>query len=42
VKTIDVIHPRGDAEGALGFQLTHGKNRKIHAQFKDLWIRPTD
>jgi hypothetical protein len=42
VKTIDVIHPRGDAEGALGFQLTHGKNRKIHAQFKDLWIRPLD
>ena len=39
VKTIDVIHPRGDATGSLGFQLTHGKNRKIHAQFKDLWIR---
>lgn len=42
VKTIDVIHPRGDASGSLGFQLTHGKNRKIHAQFKDLWIRPLD
>jgi hypothetical protein len=42
VKTIDVIHPRGDATGSLGFQLTHGRNRKIHAQFKDLWIRPLD
>ncbi|MGZ0174544.1 MAG: 3-keto-disaccharide hydrolase [Planctomycetales bacterium] len=40
VKTIDVIHPRGETMGALGFQLTHGKNRKINAQFKDLWIRP--
>ncbi len=39
VKTIDVIHSRGDKAGALGFQLTHGKQRKIHVQFKNLWMR---
>ena len=39
VPTIDAYHPRGFADGAIAFQLCHGKNRKFTASFKDVYIR---
>jgi hypothetical protein len=39
VQTFNVVHPRGIPKGAIGFQLCHGKNREMTAQFKDVWVR---
>ena len=39
VETIRVAHPRGIRKGAIGFQLCHGKDREMTAQFKDVWVR---
>ena len=40
ILTIDVLNPRGIPKGSIAFQLCHGKNREMVAEFKDVYVRP--
>lgn len=39
VKTIDVVHERGQLTGPIGFQLCHG-NKQTIVDFKSVYVRP--